>query len=64
VLLDEKEQLPALARSIFRELAERISQLDQHILAYDRRIEALVRQSESAKDWSIFPVSAPLRRVL
>ena len=49
VLLDEKERLPALAREIFRELAQRIGELDQHILAYDRRIEAVVRQSESAK---------------
>ena len=33
VLLDEQERLPALAREIFRELAQRIGEIDQHILA-------------------------------
>ena len=62
VLLDENDQLPGLAREIFTDLAQRIGELDQHILAYDRRIEALVRQSEPAqrllKIPGIGPVSA------
>jgi transposase len=60
VLLDEKEQLPALARDIFRELAQRIGELDQRILAYDRRIEALVRQSEAAKRLLKIPGIGPI----
>jgi transposase len=60
VLLDENERLPALAREIFRELAQRIDQLDEHILAYDRRIEALVRESDAAKRLLQIPGIGPI----
>jgi transposase len=60
VLLDESERLPAMAREIFREVNERIAELDQHILAYDRRIEALVRHSESAKRLLQIPGIGPI----
>jgi transposase len=39
-------RVPALAKDVLGELRERIHRIDQDILAYDRRIEAFVRQSE------------------
>jgi transposase len=38
--------VPALAREVLSELNVRIRDLDQGILAYDRRLDALARQSE------------------
>ena len=60
VLRDEHERLPVLAREIFRELAQRVDELDQHILAYDRRIDALVRQSEAARRLLHIPGIGPI----
>jgi transposase len=60
VLLDEKGRLPALAREVLRDVAQRIGELDQHILAYDRRIEALVRHSEAAKRLLKIPGIGPI----
>ena len=60
VLLDEQQRLPTLAREIFRELAQRIGEIDHHILAYDRRVEALVRQSEAAKRLLQVPGIGPI----
>jgi transposase len=60
VLLDEQERLAALGREIFAELAQRIAELDAHILAYDRRIDALVRQSEAARRLLQIPGVGPI----
>ena len=43
VALDDV-RLPVLARQILHEVNARIRGLDQNILAYDRRIEAMVRE--------------------
>jgi transposase len=42
-------QLPILARETIGELHDRLRALDTRILAYDRKIEALARQSEPAR---------------
>ena len=39
------ERLPELAREILAEVSERIRRLDEEILGYDRRIEAMARES-------------------
>ncbi|AKU11345.1 transposase IS116/IS110/IS902 family protein [Azoarcus sp. CIB] len=43
------KQLPILARETMGELHDRLRALDERILAYDRKIEALARQSEPAR---------------
>jgi transposase len=60
VLLNENQRLPALACEILREVNQRIGQLDEHILAYDRRIEALVRHSQAAKRLLHIPGIGPI----
>jgi transposase len=40
------ERVPALAREVLTELNTRIRSLDEDILAYDRRLDALARRSE------------------
>jgi len=40
-----QEHLPDLAREIISEVSQRVRSLDQDILKYDRRVEAMVRQS-------------------
>lgn len=42
-------QLPLLARETIGELHDRLRALDERILAYDRKIAALARQSEAAQ---------------
>ena len=42
-------QLPALARETIGELHDRLRALDERILAYDRKISALAKQSEPAQ---------------
>jgi len=42
-------QLPVLARETIGELHDRLHSLDERILAYDRKITALARQSEAAQ---------------
>jgi transposase len=41
--------VPTLARTVLQEVAARIRALDEDILAYDRRIDAQVRDSESMR---------------
>lgn len=45
----QEAQLPTLAREVLGELNERIRSLDAQILAYDRRLEAMARQSRAAQ---------------
>jgi transposase len=45
----EQASLPALAREVLGELYIRMRALDSDILAYDRRLEALARESEPAQ---------------
>lgn len=49
ILEDAENGLPALARETFAELHERLLALEQRVQAYDRRIAALARDSESAR---------------
>jgi transposase len=49
LLEDADNGLPALARRLLADVWQRVLQLNQQILAYDREMEALARQSEAAK---------------
>ena len=49
LLEDAGNGLPALARRLLTDLHQRVLQLNQQILAYDREIETLARQSASAQ---------------
>jgi transposase len=49
VLADADNGLPLLAREIIAELQERLRDLDQRVLAYDRRITQLAKQSDAAQ---------------
>jgi transposase len=49
VLADADNGLPLLAREIIAELQERLRDLDQRVLAYDRRITPLAKQSDAAQ---------------
>lgn len=49
LLEDADNGLPSLARRLLADVWQRVLQLNQQILAYDREIEALARQSETAK---------------
>jgi len=60
VLEDPDNGLPELARSVLVELNERIGELDVRILAYERRIEALARQSEAAQRLMAVPGVGPV----
>lgn len=45
----EASELPALAREVCTDLADRLRALDERIAAYDRRVEQLARQTEPAQ---------------
>ena len=49
ILEDAENGLPSLARRLLVDIYQRILQLNQQILAYDREIEALARQSAAAQ---------------
>jgi transposase len=49
ILEDADNGLPNLARRLLHDGWQRVLQLNQQILAYDREIEALARQSEAAR---------------
>lgn len=49
VLEDVENGIPTLARRVLCEVNERIRELEARILAYDRQIEALARESEAAR---------------
>jgi len=55
ILEDACNGLPALARRLLQDVWQRIVQLNQQILAYDRKLEALARQSESARNLMTIP---------
>ena len=46
---DPDNGVPELARGAFREIAARLAMLDEQILAYDRQINGLARQSAAAQ---------------
>lgn len=49
VLEDAENALPGLARELFADLQHRLQELDGHVAHYDRRIEALARDSAPAQ---------------
>jgi transposase len=60
VLADLGNGIPSLARRAFVDLNERIGELDQKILGYDRELEALARQSDAAKRLQQIPGIGPI----
>ena len=60
VLEDDGNGIPELARQAFVEINERIRDLDARLLAYDRRIEALARESEAAQRLMAIPGVGPV----
>lgn len=55
-ILEEAENgLPSLARRLLQDVWQRIVLLNQQVLAYDRELEALARQSESASKLMTIP---------
>jgi transposase len=44
----ETPDLPVLAREVFTDLADRLRTVDERIAVYDRRVEAVARQTEPA----------------
>lgn len=49
ILEDAENGLPSLARRLLADLYQRLLQINEQILAYDREIEALARHSEPAR---------------
>jgi transposase len=45
----ETPDLPLLAREVFTDLADRLRTVDERIAVYDRRVEAVARQTEPAQ---------------
>ena len=61
VVFDDLDNgIPELAREVLLEVNERIRDLDAHILAYDRRIEALARESEAVRRLVAIPDVGPV----
>ena len=60
VLDDVGNGIPDLARQVLLEVNERIRDLDARILAYDRRVEALARESEAARRLMAIPGVGPV----
>jgi transposase len=60
VLEDDGNGIPELARQVFLEVNERIRGLDGQILAYDRRVEALARESDAAQRMMAIPGIGPV----
>ena len=60
VLEDAENGIPSLARGAFVDLNARIGELDQKILAYDRELEALARQSDAARRLQQIPGIGPI----
>ena len=60
MLEDAENAIPSLARRAFADLNERIGELDQKILAYDRELEALARQSAAARRLQQIPGIGPI----
>lgn len=60
VLEDLENGIPVLARRLFGEIAERIGEADRRLLAFDREVEALARQSDAARQIMAVPGIGPL----
>lgn len=45
----EAPELPAMARDVFADLADRLRALDERIASYDRRVAQLARQTKAAQ---------------
>ena len=56
----ETPELPALAREIFTDLADRLRVLDERITVYDRRVTQLARQMEPAQRLMQVPGVGPV----
>ncbi|MBU6434776.1 MAG: IS110 family transposase [Nitrospirae bacterium] len=56
----ETPALPALAREVFTDLADRLRAVDERIAAYDRRVEQLARQTEPAQRLMQVPGVGPV----
>lgn len=56
----EAPELPALAREVFVDLADRLRALDERIAAYDRRVAQLARQTEPAQRLMQVPGVGPV----
>jgi transposase len=59
ILEDAENGLPMLARRLLNNINQRILQLDEEILAYDREIEAMARRDEQAKRLMAIPGIGP-----
>ena len=60
VLENAENTIPGLARLALTDLNERIGELDQRILAYDRQLEMLARESEPARRLQQIPGIGPI----
>jgi transposase len=56
----ETPDLPGLAREVFSDLADRVRVVDERIAAYDRRVDQLARQTESAQRLMQVPGVGPV----
>lgn len=59
ILEDGDNGLPMLARRLLHNINQRIRQLDEEILAYDREIETMARRDEQAKRLMAIPGIGP-----
>lgn len=59
ILEDAENGLPMLARRLLNNINQRILQLDEEKLAYDREIEAMARRDEQAKQLMAIPGIGP-----
>lgn len=55
ILEDAENGLPSLARRLLHDVWQRIQQINQQVLAYDREMEAQARQNESASRLMTIP---------
>ena len=59
ILEDAENGLPMLTRRLLNDINQRILQLDEEILAYDREIEAMARRDEQARRLMAIPGIGP-----
>ena len=56
----ETPELPALARAVFTDLADRLRGVDERVAAYDHRVVQLARQTEPAQRLMQVPGVGPV----
>lgn len=56
----EAPEVPAVARAVFTDLADRLRAVDERIAAYDRRVDQLARQTEPAQRLMQVPGVGPV----